>query len=140
MVVTIKVNELEPEDFISLSKKVGWGENRVYDMDQVKRSLDLTNYKLSAFDNEGKVIGCLRAFSDDLLMTFVPDIFVEPKSQGKGVGKALMEKLKEDYGHTLITFGSQTGNEAFFEKLGFEKGLQLYSKRFKESPYFHLKN
>jgi uncharacterized protein YrzB (UPF0473 family) len=41
-----------------------------------------------------------------------------------------MEEIKKDFGHTILYFGDQKGNEEFFEKLGFNKGMQSYSKKF----------
>lgn len=48
----------------------------------------------------------------------------------KGVGKSIMESIISDFGHTVIFFGAQKGNELFFEKLGFRKGSQSYERIF----------
>lgn len=70
-------------------------------------------------------------------MTFTPDIFVDPNYQNQGIGKRLMMEVIKEYGHTNIFLGSQKENEIFFEKIGFEKSIQSYSKRFRENPYFN---
>lgn len=135
MEITIKENNLTAEEFIGLSKIVGWGISRQYDMTKVEQSLKDTTFTWKAILGE-EVVGCVRVYSDDLLMTFIPDIFVDPKTQGKGIGSLLLEKVKEKYGHTTIFFGAQPGNEKFFEKAGFEKSVQSYAGKFNPNPYY----
>lgn len=69
-------------------------------------------------------------------MTFIPDIFVHPNHQKKGLGRIMIEEIKKKYGHTNIFFGTQPGNEKFFESLGFEKSLQSYSGKFRDNPFY----
>jgi GNAT superfamily N-acetyltransferase len=133
---TIEENSLSEEEFISLSKKVGWGKSRNYDMNKVKKALSDTSLTLKVVSDTGAVVGCARAFSDDLLMTFIPDIFVCPDHQSEGIGSMLVNRIKEKYGHTNFFFGAQPGNELFFEKLGFEESIKSYTGKFRESPYW----
>ena len=42
-----------------------------------------------------------------------------------------MEKIKERFGHTVIFFGAQPGKESFYEGLGFKKGMQSYTAKFR---------
>lgn len=132
----LEINSLSAEEFIELSKAVGWGTNRIYDMKKVTQALRDTSLCVVVRDGSGEAVGCGRAFSDDLLMTFIPDIFVHPNHQKKGIGHMILAKIKDRYGHTAFFFGSQPGNESFFEKLGFEKSLQSYGGRFKKNPYY----
>lgn len=120
--------KLTPEEFIELSKSVGWGVNRIYDMKKVKKALENTIYTVT-IRKDGLLIGCGRALSDDLLLTTVPDIWVRPEFQKQGLGKILMKKIIKRFEHTKIFFGSQPGNEKFFEKLGFKKDLQSYAMK-----------
>ena len=87
-------------------------------------------------DSSGKAIAAGRVFSDDLTMTFIPDLWVRPEFQGSGVGRRIVEKIKERYGHTIFYFGAQLGNEPFFEKLGFKKGMTSFTGRFQPNPFF----
>lgn len=134
--LTLEINTLTAEEFIQLSKSVGWGVNRKYDMQKVAQALAMSSLTVVMRNPLGIAVGCGRAFSDDLTMTFIPDLFVRLEYQKRGVGRMMMEKMKEVYGHTNFFFGSQPGNESFFEKLGFKKGLPSYGGRFSESPYF----
>jgi|WetSurMetagenome_2_1015567.scaffolds.fasta_scaffold1070779_1 GNAT superfamily N-acetyltransferase len=120
--------DLTAEAFIDISQSVGWGKNAKYDMKKVKQALKNTSYIVTV-KNKGLLIGCGRALSDDLLFTTVPDLFVRPEFQKQGIGKIIMEKIIKKFSHTKIFFGSQPGNELFFEKLGFKKDLQSYSMK-----------
>jgi GNAT superfamily N-acetyltransferase len=132
----VTTGDLQPEEFIRLSKSVGWGVDRNYDMKKVAQALEASSLIISVRSLEGEAVACGRVFSDDLLMTFIPDLFVDPHYQNRGFGRVIIEKMKERYGHTLFFFGSQEGNEGFFEKLGFKKSLQSYEGSFRKNPYF----
>jgi predicted N-acetyltransferase YhbS len=134
--IIIEIDTLTAEEFIALSKSVNWGVNRTYDMPQVNKALKSSTMTVVARDEAGEAVGCGRVFSDDFLMTFIPDVFVNPNYQKLGIGKRIVEKMKESYGHTSFFFGAQPGNQGFFEKLGFEKSIQSYAGRFKESPFY----
>lgn len=96
-------------------------------MDEVRRALKKSAYIVTVRDEKGKAIACGRALSDDLFYTTIPDVFVHPKHQRKGIGRKIMQKITDRFQHTTIYFGSKPGKGKFFEKLGFKKGLQSYS-------------
>jgi len=77
-------------------------------------------------DNEGQLLACGRVLSDNMFFTTIPDIFVLPAYQSKWLWTIIMKKIIEKFWHTKIFFGSQPGNETFFEKLWFTKDLQSY--------------
>ena len=131
----IEIGTLTAEEHIELCKSVGWGPDRTYDMAKAAQAIKDTAYTVKII-SEGKTIACGRAFSDDLFMTFIPDIFVNPEHQNKGLGKIIMNQIKERYGHTVFFFGAQPGKEDFYEKLGFKKGMQSYTGSFTKNPYF----
>lgn len=132
----LEINTLTAIEFIELSKAVGWGVERNYDMSKVSQALEVTSLSVVIRDHEGKALGCGRVFSDDLFMSFIPDIFIRPEYQKCGFGKLIIEKMKERYGHTGFFFGAQPGNEPFFEKLGFQKSMQSYAGQFKKNPHY----
>jgi len=117
---------LSPKEFIDISQANGWGVHRTYDLEKVKKALSQTQLIVCIRDEKGNLLGCARALTDELFFTTIPDVFVHPNYQGRGYGRMLMEVVKEKLGHTSIFLGAQPGNEVFFEKLGFEKGLQSY--------------
>ncbi len=132
----IETGTLTPEEFIALSKSVGWGRTRIYNMEKVAFALKSSALTVVVRNEQGQALGCGRVFSDDLLMSFTPDIFVDPAFQKKGIGRIIVQEMKNKFGHTSFFFGAQPGNESFFENLGFEKSLQSFAGRFKKNPYY----
>ena len=54
--------------------------------------------------------------------SYLCDIAVHPDFQGKGLGVALVEKLKEmSAGHRKIILYANPGKEGFYQKLGFRR-------------------
>lgn len=128
-----KESLLTAQEFIEISQANGWGKNKTYDLEKVVQALENTFYLVTIRSSENELLACGRALSDDMFFTTIPDIFVHPDHHRKGYGSRIMEKIKERLGHTVIFFGAQPGKGQFYEKLGFEKGLQSYSMKFKPS-------
>ena len=82
---------------------------------------------LTAWD-EKHLVGCARILTDGYFFGTIPEIFVLPHYQGKGIGKQLMELVWE-ISPTSLYFGAQPGKEEFFEKLGYKKSIQSFQKR-----------
>src|SRR5512141_3250478 len=79
--------KLTAQEFIEMSKVVGWGKDAKYDLSKVKKALKNTSYIVTIRD-DGRIIACGRALSDDMFFTTIPDLFVRPEYQGKGLGRA----------------------------------------------------
>jgi ribosomal protein S18 acetylase RimI-like enzyme len=69
------------------------------------------------------LVGFARAISDGVLQAAVYDVAIHPSYQGKGLGKVLIENLKEQLsGYNLILYASP-GKEEFYRRSGFSKML-----------------
>ena len=77
---------------------------------------------------DGELVATLRILTDGHFFGTVPEILVHPEWQRRGIGRALLEAAW-DRSPTGLYFGAQPGNEDFFEKCGFSRGLQSYSRR-----------
>ena len=115
--------ELSAETFLDFVQKVWPGE---YDNQYVQEALSRT-INISAWDN-GQLVGCIRVLTDGYFFGTIPEILIDPKYQKQGIGKKLMELAWEN-SPTSLFFGARPGNEEFFEKAGFEKGMQSYAKK-----------
>ena len=72
----------------------------------------------------GRLVGAGRALADGIDCACLCDIVVHPELQGKGLGKALVEKLKElCAGHAKIILYANPGKEGFYCKFGFRRML-----------------
>ena len=121
-------NNLTVQDYCRLRKSVDF-----YDIpeEHVKRALERSDFITVAFvDNVA--VGMARLIEDGT-QVLVMDVVVQPEYQGYGVGKGLMEQIRnyiENTGYdrmivNLITDESKTG---FYEKLGYQKeeGMRLW--------------
>ena len=125
MLINYKIDdkELSAEIFLDFVQKVWPGE---YNTQYVQGALSRT-INISAWDN-GQLVGCVRVLTDGYFFGTIPEILIDPKYQKQGIGKKLMELAWEN-SPTSLFFGARPGNEEFFEKAGFEKGMQSYSKK-----------
>ena len=87
-------------------------------------------------EEDGKALGCVlcklvereeNPFTVAMRYLLMDQISVQPKAQGKGVGKALIEQVKilaKEWNVSRVqldSWGFNTSAHAFFEKMGFEK-------------------
>jgi ribosomal protein S18 acetylase RimI-like enzyme len=89
------------------------------DPDDLRLAFSNSMYKCFVFDH-GVLIGAGRALADGVDCSYLCDIAVHPDFQGRGLGKAITEKLKElSVGHRKIILYANPGKEGFYKKLGF---------------------
>ena len=112
--------ELKVKEFIELANNV-WP--RDYRGDRVSVALSNT-INITARDN-GKLVGCVRILTDYVFFGTITEILVLPSYQGKGIGKSLM-RLVEENTPTNLYFGAQDHAIGFYDKLGYQKGMQSY--------------
>lgn len=111
------------DDFLALAQKVWPGEyNKEYVQEALSKTLNTT-----AWDGD-KLIGCVRILTDGYFFGTIPEILVLPEYRKQGIGKQLL-KLAWDNSPTSLFFGARPGNEEFFIKAGFEKGMQSFAKK-----------
>ena len=67
---------------------------------------------------EGKPIGVLRAFSDDVTVAWVCEICVLPSRQRKGIGSRLMKAANERFANLALYAEPFTHNVDFITKQG----------------------
>ncbi|MEO0470807.1 MAG: GNAT family N-acetyltransferase [Bacteroidota bacterium] len=116
-------SHLAVRDFLNLVQKVWPG---AYNPNKAATALENTQ-NFTAWDGD-ILIGCARLLTDGYFFSTIPEILVDPAYQKMGIGKALMEKLWA-HSPSSLAFGVQSGNEDFFEELGYEKGLPMYQRR-----------
>lgn len=68
----------------------------------------------------GALVGAGRVLADGLDCAYIADVAVHPSHQGRGLGKAIIERLVESaQGHKKIILYANPGTEAFYSRLGF---------------------
>ena len=87
--------------------------------EDLKVAFSNSMYKCFVLEN-GVLIGAGRGLADGIDCSYLCDVAVHPDFQGRGLGKAIIEKLKEmSAGHRKIILYANPGKEGFYKKLGF---------------------
>ena len=109
------------EEIFPLYEAVGW-TNYTSNPTMLKNALEHSLFLISARDEEGKLIGFLRAVGDGYSIVYIQDIIVLPEYQRKGIGTQLLrqtlEHFKEVY-QMILTTDSELKTIAFYESNGF---------------------
>ena len=89
--------------------------------DRLKKALDYCETVFTAWDDE-KLIGLVNAMDDGELTAYVHYLCVNPLYQGQGIGRNLLEKIKEKYVDYLyvILIAENRDLIRYYEKNGFE--------------------
>jgi ribosomal protein S18 acetylase RimI-like enzyme len=85
----------------------------------LKIAFSNSRYKCFVSDKD-KLVGAGRALADGADCSYLCDVAVHPDYQGRGLGKEIINKLKElSAGHKKIILYASPGKEDFYKSLGF---------------------
>ncbi len=93
-IVISETRDIKIGDIISLYKANHWSS--ADKPDELYQALMHAHSLISAWD-DGKLVGLGNAISDGYLVVYYPHLLVHPEYQGKGVGRKIMERLREKY-------------------------------------------
>lgn len=121
-------NTLSAEEFIHLKVATGFMDRP---LEQVEKALANGLFRVSAISN-GEVVGMGRLVGDGAMYWYLQEIIVLPEYQGKGIGKAIVNRLldyiqKTAIRGTKISVGltAVKGKEPFYEKFGLVEYPQI---------------
>ena len=121
MIHYVENPDVTVEDVLPLYEAVGW-TNYTTKPEMLKAAFENSLHVLAALNDEGKLVGILRAVGDGASILFIQDILVYPEYQHQGIGTKLLqmtlEKYKNVYQIQLATDDS-TKTVSFYESNGF---------------------
>ena len=124
------------EEIFPLYEAVGW-TNYTTNPTMLKNALEHSLFILTARDEEGKLIGFLRAVGDGYSIVYIQDIIVLPEYQRQGIGTQLLrqtlEYFKEVY-QMILTTDSELKTLAFYESNGFTALSKVGCTSFMANP------
>lgn len=138
MTIIAYETSFDEAEIFDLYDSVGWNV-WTRDVAKVCRGLANSHAVLTARDDGGRLIGLARTVSDDELVCYVQELLVDKGFHGQGIGRRLLERLKERYAHcryfVLTTDHESTpegiANHAFYRRLGLiehhEQGLSAFA-------------
>jgi len=88
----------------------------------------LSNSHLVAFYcADGKIVGAIRATSDEVRFAYLVDLFVHPDCRRRGIGSSLLKSLCQYYGAMKVDYieldtdPDDPGLSIFYQKCGLEE-------------------
>lgn len=122
-------NKPAVEEAIELYAQMGLGNKEDYNYERYEKAFQNSSF-ITARVNDN-LVGMVRVISDQSHETSVREFLVKPDCQKKGVGKAMLEKLFDLYGHTDLYINTPDECEEFFLKNGMnpQKSLAQVSRK-----------
>ncbi len=107
------------EQILPIYESNGWSSAR---KPQILHQALLNSHALISAWDEKKLVGIGNAISDGFLVVYYPHLLVDLDYQGQGIGKQIMEILKQQYeGMHMQMLVAESEAIAFYQKCGFTR-------------------
>ena len=129
------------EEVLPLYEAVGW-TNYTTNPTMLKNALEHSLFLISARDEEGKLIGFLRAVGDGYSIVYIQDIIVLPEYHRQGIGTQLLRQTLEYFNEVyqiILTTDSELKTIAFYEANGFTALSKYGCTSFMANPILQAK-
>ena len=137
-----KINDVVSfEEIFPLYEAVGW-TNYTTNPTMLKNALEHSLFLISARDENGKLIGFLRAVGDGYSILYIQDIIVLPEYQRQGIGTQLLRQTLKYFNEVyqiILTTDSELKTIAFYEDNGFTALSKYGCTSFMANPILQAK-
>ncbi|ALV30883.1 GNAT family N-acetyltransferase [Streptomyces sp. CdTB01] len=111
---------LDLEEVLDLYRASGLGERRpIADRERFAAMLAHANLVLVARDDDGTLLGIVRAVSDFSYVTYLSDIAVTGDRQRSGIGRALIDATRAEAPQAKIVLLSAPAAVDYYPHIGF---------------------
>lgn len=107
---------IDPEQVIDLYHLIG-GDRPNLDAETIRAAFMNSSYMATVSLPDGELIGWIRALSDQVSTTWIPEMVVHPEYARLGVDGQLLDAVIKAYEGTIVYF--QTLHTEFTERAGF---------------------
>ncbi len=129
MKITYKtIKDLPNQQLYKLFVSVGWADDSTTTqsmIDNFNKPFINSTIVISAWDND-LLVGCVRVLSDKMFRSVIYDLAVLQEYQGKGIGKELVKKCREQIPNSEWLVGTTTERVSFYECIGFKKSSDVF--------------
>jgi len=117
-----ETREISQAAIIALYKANKW--SAADKPNELFQALQNSHTLISAWEGDA-LVGLGNAISDGHLVVYYPHLLVHPAYHGKGIGKLIVDKMQEKYGHFHMQMLTADGEAIqFYEKMGFTRAGQ----------------
>ncbi|MEL6698922.1 MAG: GNAT family N-acetyltransferase [Bacteroidota bacterium] len=122
--------QLEPHlsvaEFREILIRSTLGERRPVDESaRLEGMLQHANLILTA-RKEGKIVGVSRALTDFTYCTYLSDLAVDQAYQKQGIGKALIQRTREEAPQATLILLAAPAAEAYYPRIGMHQHVHCY--------------
>lgn len=115
--------ELDAAEFIDVLVRSTLAERRpVNDRVRIEKMLANADVIVTARDAAGLLVGVARAVTDFSYCCYLSDLAVDKNHQGRGIGKALMKRVRNEAGQeTTFILLSAPGAKTYYPQAGLDQ-------------------
>jgi aralkylamine N-acetyltransferase len=99
----------------ALFMEVGWGQRDTF---QIRAAFEKSSHVIFIYD-EAELVAFGRTMDDGCYYAMLVDVVVKPSCQGRGLGRTVVEHLREQLvDYKFVTLTAAVDKEEFYLKLG----------------------